>query len=109
MASLPFPVVWGFFYPKCDVPEPEFLFHPKRKWRFDYAFPAHKVAVEIEGGVWTKGRHTRGKGYTNDIKKYNEATVLGWRIIRMTPGMWEEDPTGIVDQIREVLNLAYVG
>lgn len=104
MASLPFQVVWGFFYPHYDAPVQEYQFHPTRKWRFDYAFPPYKVAVEIEGGVWIRGRHTRGKGYTEDIKKYNAAVVLGWRVIRMTPEMWDSDPIAVVDQIKKVLD-----
>jgi len=62
----------------------EYRFHPERKWRFDFAFPAHRVAVEVEGGVWTRGRHTRGRGYIADIEKYNEAVILGWRVLRVT-------------------------
>ena len=65
----------------------EYRFHPERKWRFDYAWPERKIALEIEGGIWKKGRHVRGKGYENDCEKYSEAVVLGWRIIRATPGM----------------------
>ena len=69
------------------VPEPvaEFKFHPTRKWRFDFAFPEARVAVECEGGVWVQGRHTRGKGYLNDLEKYNTATSMGWRMLRVTP------------------------
>ena len=63
----------------------EYRFHPKRKWRFDYAFPAVKLALEVEGGVWTRGRHTRPKGFLNDVEKYNTATLLGWRVLRTTP------------------------
>ena len=63
----------------------EYRFHPKRKWRFDYAFPAVKLALEVEGGVWTRGRHTRPQGFLNDIEKYNTATLLGWRVLRTTP------------------------
>ena len=63
----------------------EHRFHPKRKWRFDYAFPAAKVALEVEGGVWTSGRHTRPQGFLNDIEKYNTATLLGWKVLRTTP------------------------
>jgi len=44
------------------------------------------LAIEIEGGIWSRGRHTRGKGYHQDCEKYNEATILGWRILRFTPG-----------------------
>lgn len=63
----------------------EHRFHPKRKWRFDYAFPAAKVALEVEGGVWTRGRHTRPQGFLGDIEKYNTATLMGWRVFRTTP------------------------
>lgn len=63
----------------------EFLFHPTRKWRFDYAIPEYKIALEVEGGVWTGGRHTRPQGFLGDIEKYNSGTLLGWRIFRVTP------------------------
>jgi very-short-patch-repair endonuclease len=56
-----------------------------RRWRYDYAFLAAKVAVEVEGGIWTKGRHTRGKGYLSDMEKYNTAAILGWTVLRFTP------------------------
>ena len=67
------------------VPEAEYRFHPFRKWRFDFAWPEQKVAVEIEGGIWTRGRHTRGAGYLGDLEKYNEAQLLGWIVLRCTP------------------------
>lgn len=63
----------------------EFKFHPTRRWRFDYAIPEHKIAVEVEGGVWTNGRHTRPQGFLGDIEKYNTATLMGWRVFRTTP------------------------
>lgn len=63
----------------------EHRFHPVRRWRFDFAWPDHKVAVEIEGGTWTGGRHTRGGGFEADAEKYLEALMLGWRVIR-APG-----------------------
>lgn len=63
----------------------EFKFHPARKWRFDYAVPEHKIALEVEGGVWTGGRHTSPKGFLGDIEKYNTATLMGWRVFRTTP------------------------
>jgi hypothetical protein len=69
------------------LPEPvaEHRFHATRKWRFDYAWPEHRIALEVEGGVWTGGRHTRGSGFLGDMEKYNEAAALGWRIIRCQP------------------------
>lgn len=63
----------------------EYKFHPTRKWRYDYAVPEYKIALEVEGGVWTKGRHTRPQGFLGDIEKYNAGTLLGWRIFRVTP------------------------
>ncbi len=63
----------------------EYVFHPDRKWRFDLAIPSHKIAIEVEGGVWTNGRHTRGSGFLGDMEKYNAGTSLGWRIIRVVP------------------------
>ena len=63
----------------------EYKFHPKRRWRFDYAIPEHRIALEVEGGVWTQGRHTRPQGFLGDVEKYNTATLMGWRILRTTP------------------------
>ncbi len=67
--------------------EREYLFHPTRKWRFDFAWPEMMIAVEIEGGIWNGGRHTRGLGFEKDCQKYLEAVMRGWKIIRATPSM----------------------
>jgi very-short-patch-repair endonuclease len=67
------------------TPEPEFRFHPTRRWRFDFAWPALNVAAEIEGGAFVGGRHTRGAGFVRDLDKYNSAVLLGWRVLRFTP------------------------
>ena len=69
------------------LPEPvsEHRFAPPRRWRFDYAWPDRRLALEVEGGAWTRGRHTRGKGFIADCEKYSVAAVRGWRIIRVTP------------------------
>lgn len=69
--------------------EKELMFHQERKWRFDYAYPDQKIAIEIEGLVqpWKKSRHTQNDGYKEDCIKYNEATVLGWRVLRFTQDM----------------------
>lgn len=69
------------------TPTPEHRFHPTRKWRFDWYFGGpRKIALEVEGAVWTGGRHTRGKGFLGDVEKYNEAAILGFTILRCTPG-----------------------
>ena len=63
----------------------EYRFDQKRRWRFDFADPLNLVAIEVEGGVWTGGRHTRAKGFLGDVEKYNRAAFLGWRVFRCTP------------------------
>ena len=62
----------------------EYVFHPVRKWRFDYAFPDYMVAVEVDGGVWTGGRHINPAGYINDMEKLNTAASMGWLVLRIT-------------------------
>lgn len=69
------------------APEVEYRFHESRRWRMDFAWPAHNppIAVEIEGGVYTGGRHTRGSGFEADAEKYNKAAEMGWTVLRYTP------------------------
>ena len=62
----------------------EYKFHEVRKWRFDYAIPSVKVAIEIDGGVWEYGRHNRPQGYINDMEKLNNAASMGWLVLRFT-------------------------
>jgi len=69
------------------MPERECRFAPPRRWRADWAWPALRLALEIEGAVWTGGRHTRGSGFIKDIEKYNTLALMGWRLIRATPQM----------------------
>ena len=70
--------------------EVEYRFHPTRKFRFDVAFPEHKVAIEYEGLVSEKSRHTTIVGYTNDCRKYNLAQGMGWRVLRYTASNYRE-------------------
>jgi very-short-patch-repair endonuclease len=62
-------------------------FAPPRRWRWDIAWPEQMVAVEIQGGTWTQGRHSRGAGYRADCEKSNAGTAMGWRVIRVTSDM----------------------
>lgn len=64
--------------------EQEFEFHPKRKWRADFHLVGKKILVEVEGAIWSGGRHTRGKGYIGDMEKYNAATMMGFQVIRFS-------------------------
>ena len=68
--------------------EREFKFDIHRKWRADFFVPhgslIHHVLIEIEGAVWTEGRHTRGSGFIADLEKYNTAAMLGYRLLRFS-------------------------
>ena len=64
--------------------EREYKFLHDRRFKFDIALPKQKIAVEFEGGIFSGGRHTRGKGYSNDAKKYNLAAMHGWKLLRYT-------------------------
>ncbi len=69
----------------CGSAVKELHFHATRKWRFDWALPLVKVGIEIDGGAFTQGRHTRGKGFVDDLEKLNYAMADGWRVYRFTP------------------------
>lgn len=79
----------------------EVRFHPQRRWRFDFCHTPTKTAVELEGGVWTGGRHTRGGGYQRDAEKYNAAQALGYTVFRLTTGQIDpEHVEPIIEHIK---------
>jgi very-short-patch-repair endonuclease len=69
------------------IPDPvrEYRFHPSRRWRFDYAWPNTKIAVEIDGGGFKfgGGKHMQPR----DLEKLNTAASMGWKVYRFTPTM----------------------
>jgi len=83
-------------------PVPEYRFC-ERGWKFDFAWPNSKpmVALEIDGGAYTQGRHTRGKGFIKDQQKRNRATVLGWQVFNCVPADVKDG--SIFATLREVL------
>jgi len=92
-----------------DAPtfEREYVFHPTRKWRFDFAFPFQKIAVEVEGNAWSVkggGRHMQD----GDLEKYNAAAKLGWRVFRFSPKMLKDDPAQavrlVLDTVLDVMD-----
>jgi len=85
------------------LPAREYRFFEYRLWRFDFAWPDPKIklAVEVEGGIYTRGRHNRAEGFENDAEKYNFAMLLGWRVLRYSSGMI--DSWSAVDEIKVAL------
>jgi hypothetical protein len=89
---------------RAGLPEPEreFAFaRPDRDWRFDFAWPDRRVALEVEGGVWSAGRHVRPQGFLKDVEKYNAAAGRGWLVFRCTPATLDSLTTV------EMIKLAY--
>lgn len=81
------------FHAGYDVTSRRLAFHAyshERDWRFDFAWPSSRIAVEVEGGSWAGGRHTRGRGFEEDCEKYNAAAEAGWRVFRFTSDMVED-------------------
>ena len=85
--------------PNMQEYEGEYEFFDLRKWRFDRAWPAERVAVELDGGTWSGGRHTRGTGYAKDCEKLNTATAMGWAVFRFTGDMLRDDTYTCIDQV----------
>ena len=82
------PTLLTAYYVQESLPAPtyEHRFHPRRRWRFDLAWPEHKVALEVDGGTWARAPgHTWGAGIAADREKQNAAVLLGWRVLRCTP------------------------
>lgn len=67
-----------------EQPLREYCFAPPRRWRFDFAWPNIKLAVEVHGGIWISGRHNRPSGFSRDLAKMNKAQMLGWRVLQFT-------------------------
>lgn len=87
-------ICWAVEQAGFGKPQSEFRFHQKRKWRFDFAWPDLKVALEREGSAWVDGRlvsrHRSDAGYASDCEKYNAAGVAGWLVVRATPPMLKD-------------------
>lgn len=74
-----------------DLPEAQREFHFAkaigRQWRFDFAWPEHRIAIEMEGGIFVAGRHNRPISMEKDMEKYNAAVMLGWKLGRFSKRM----------------------
>lgn len=83
-------------------PMEQYAFHPTRRWRFDYAWPSHLLAVEVDGGQWRThgGRHNTDA----DREKLNAAAELGWRILRYSGAMLNT-PQAVAAQITRALDI----
>lgn len=84
------------------VPYPEYSFaSPARKWRADYCWPHERLILEVDGGLWVDGRHSRGAGRIADMEKLSEAAIMGYRVIYCTPT--ELHNGAVLDRVRRAL------
>jgi very-short-patch-repair endonuclease len=93
---------WQLIQEKITGYTMEYRFHPTRKWRFDFCWPQEKIAVEVEGGTWSGGRHTTGSGFRKDCEKYNHAAKMGFYVFRFTGDMVKKGEA--IEWIKEMMN-----
>lgn len=78
---------------------------PDRQHRVDFFFSSKKAVVEIEGGVWSQGRHLRGQGWMDDAWKYNTLTAMGYSVYRFaTHQVVDIKKNVVVGPVDEALN-----
>lgn len=75
------------FFAAFGLPPPvlEYRFHPTRRWRLDFSYPGPKVGIEVQGGIFIRGKHSRGVGLIKDYEKLNAAQLMGWIVLQFTP------------------------
>lgn len=83
----------------------EYRIVPGRRYRWDYAWPLRKAALELHGGLWAYGAHSRPAGVQRDMAKANAATLAGWRVLFFSTDDIESDPESIVTQLRSLLEV----
>lgn len=81
--------------------EEECKFHPKRKWRFDWVIQSKKIAIEYNGIMSKKSRHTTIGGYSGDMEKINAAQMEGYTVLQYTPLNY----LNLVTDLKELLKL----
>ena len=74
--------VWKILNSVCEGWIPEFRFDSVRRFKFDYGHLKMKIAVEMEGGIYTGTGHTKIGRYLSDMQKYNMAQLRGWIVLR---------------------------
>ena len=105
-------IVWLRTQPGMPDWITEYRFQAKRRWRFDFAWPEQRVAVEIEGGLFQGGRHQTLSGFLADAEKYESALLDGWTVYRV-PGPWIAEGERfiwrqkVMDTLKHLLGVAY--
>lgn len=84
--------------------ERQFQGVPGRKYRFDFAYPLRRLAIECDGGTWmAKAGHTTGEGYERDRERDALAACEGWTVLRFTSTQIRRNPDFVLGCIRKLL------
>lgn len=75
------------------------LGYPLGRWRIDLAFPAARVAVEVDGWAW----HQDAERFRADRTKQNALVRAGWLPLRFTWHDLTQRPHAVLDEIRAAL------
>lgn len=83
------------------IGEAEYRFHTDRRWRFDYAWPSAKIAVEIDGGQW----QVTGRDLSREAERNNEAQIAGWCVLHFTSEQIDKRVLWCAEQVRRAFGL----
>lgn len=85
-----FASLWESYFPRIKLIK-EYQFYPSRRYRWDFAAIESKVAIDIQGGIWSKSRmgDNSGSGINKDCEKFCLAASTGWLVFPLTDKMIE--------------------
>jgi len=95
--------VWRSMFRSQPKPRREFRFHQTRQWRIDFAWPAYRVAVEVDGGIFLKRGHVGGVQFAADAEKHNAMVMMGWRLLRYTTVDMRKRPVQVAEEVVALL------
>jgi very-short-patch-repair endonuclease len=64
--------------------ERNYQFDTPRRWELDFAWLSARVAIEVQGGVHSRGAHVRPDGFKRDCRKSRRAQLMGWIVFPCT-------------------------
>ena len=81
------PEIVKAYFKAQGIPEPtfEYKFHPVRRWRADLCWIPQKLILEVQGGIFIQGRHSRGAAMLKEWEKLNTACGMGYRFLFCQP------------------------
>ena len=100
-----FALLWENLAVDWEIPQRQFKFDPERKWRFDFAWPYVKVAVEIDGGVFQAQAtgHRSIDGIVSSMEKSNAAAMQGWCLLRYHANDLDQRPAQVVAMVQSAI------